>query len=57
MKFLIKYIISCIFLVSFSLSQNMKFLKDEVHMNFKNDLVENITVDKKSNKALVAVGL
>ena len=26
-------------------------------MNFKNDLVENIDVDKKSNKALVAVGL
>ena len=57
MKFLIKYIIFCVFLISFSLSQDIKFFKDEVHMNFKNDLVENITVDKKSNKALVAVGL
>ena len=47
MKFLLRIIISYLFLFSFIYPLNHNFIKSEVQLNFKDDLVKDIAINDK----------
>ena len=57
MKFLLRIIISYLFLFSFIYPLNHNFIKSEVQLNFKDDLVKDIAISNDKKKALLAAGL
>ena len=57
MTFISKIIISYLLLFSFIYSSNFNFIKNETQLNFKNDLVEGISISDTKKKALFAAGL